>query len=151
MKQQGTKPQTIGYALQDSPTALLAWVYEKLHDWTDNYPWTNEEICTWVSIYWFSTAGPAASVRIYYEAFHSKSFFQIGDWVPNVKLGVSIFPKDIQVSPTTWTNTLGQVVFEKRHSSGGHFASWERPDVLVNDVRTMFGENGGAHNVVKKN
>lgn len=48
---QATKPQTIGYALTDSPVALLAWLYEKLHDWTDNYPWTDEEILTWVSIY----------------------------------------------------------------------------------------------------
>lgn len=70
---QSTKPQTLGYALQDSPVALLSWIYEKLHDWTDSYPWTDDEILTWVSIYWFSTAGPAASVRIYYEVTHSES------------------------------------------------------------------------------
>lgn len=68
--EQSTKPQTLGYAFADSPVALLAWVYEKLHDWTDNYPWTPDEICTWMSIYWFSTAGPAANIRIYYEAVH---------------------------------------------------------------------------------
>lgn len=85
---QSTKPQTIGYALADSPVALLTWIYEKLHDWTDDYPWTDDEILTWVSIYWFSTAGPAASVRIYYEAAHSAQF-RIGageKWVPHVKL-----------------------------------------------------------------
>jgi pimeloyl-ACP methyl ester carboxylesterase len=48
---QSTKPQTLGYALTDSPVALLAWIYEKLHDWTDSYPWTDDEICTWISIY----------------------------------------------------------------------------------------------------
>lgn len=64
---QSTKPQTIGYAWQDSPVALLAWMVEKLHDWTDDYPWTDDEILDWVSIYYFSTAGPAASARIYYE------------------------------------------------------------------------------------
>lgn len=53
-----TKPQTVSYALTDSPVTLMAWMYEKLHDWSDNYPWTEEEVCTWVSIYWFSTAGP---------------------------------------------------------------------------------------------
>lgn len=47
-----TKPQTIGYALADSPVALLSWIYEKLHDWTDDYPWTDDEILTWISIYW---------------------------------------------------------------------------------------------------
>lgn len=47
--EQSTKPSTIGFALNDSPVALLAWIYEKLHDWTDNYPWTDDEILTWVS------------------------------------------------------------------------------------------------------
>ncbi|KAE8159616.1 hypothetical protein BDV40DRAFT_303074 [Aspergillus tamarii] len=56
------------YALTDSPVALLAWSYEKLHDWSDNYPWSEEEVCTWISIYWFSTAGPGGSLRIYYGA-----------------------------------------------------------------------------------
>ncbi|KAK6209388.1 hypothetical protein LQW54_006377, partial [Pestalotiopsis sp. IQ-011] len=58
---QGTKPHTIGFALADSPVALLAWVYDKLHEWTDSYPWTDEEILTWISIYYFSTAGADAS------------------------------------------------------------------------------------------
>ncbi|KAI4281401.1 MAG: hypothetical protein L6R38_003735, partial [Xanthoria sp. 2 TBL-2021] len=44
---QGTKPQTLGYSLHDSPVGLLAWIYEKLHDWTDSYPWTDDEILTW--------------------------------------------------------------------------------------------------------
>ncbi len=52
---QRTKPQTIGYSMTDSPIGLLAWIYEKLHDWTDDYPFTDDEILTWVSIYWFST------------------------------------------------------------------------------------------------
>jgi hypothetical protein len=44
---QTTKPQTIGYALADSPIGFLAWIYEKLHSWTDDYPWSEEEVCTW--------------------------------------------------------------------------------------------------------
>lgn len=63
---QSTKPSTIGVALADSPVALLPWIYEKLHDWT-SYPWTDDEILTWVSIYQFATAEPAASARIYDE------------------------------------------------------------------------------------
>jgi hypothetical protein len=60
---QSTKPQTLAYALNDSPVALLAWIYEKLHDWTDGYPWSEEEILTWVSIYQFSRMGPGAAHR----------------------------------------------------------------------------------------
>ncbi|KAK8063037.1 alpha/beta-hydrolase [Apiospora hydei] len=134
---QTTKPQTIGYALSDSPVALLAWVYEKLHDWTDSYPWTDDEILTWVSIYWFSTAGPAASVRIYYEFArvnrgeatrpHQITQEQMMDW-QSVPVGLSHFPKDLIIRPSSWTRALGRVVFEKTHPDGGHFPAWERPE-----------------------
>lgn len=84
---QSTKPKTIGYSLADSPVGLLAWIYEKLHDWTDEYAWTEEEVLTWVSIYWFSKAGPAASVRIYYEATHTKEHVLGAEiWNPHVKM-----------------------------------------------------------------
>ncbi|KAL2056503.1 hypothetical protein ABVK25_002897 [Lepraria finkii] len=53
--EQGTIPQTVGYTLADSPVGLLAWIYEKLHDWTDNCPWTYDGILTWESAYVFPT------------------------------------------------------------------------------------------------
>jgi len=152
---QGTKPQTIGYALADSPVALLAWIYEKLHDWSDDYPWTDDEICTWMSIYWFSTAGPAASVRIYYERNHPSgdspdtSRERLRSWIPGVKIGLSHFPNDISVLHHTWTRVLGNVVFEREHTRGGHFAAHEKPDELAADLREMFGAKGGAHGVIK--
>ncbi len=150
--EQSTKPQTLGYAFADSPVAVLSWIYEKLHDWTDSYPWTDDEICTWISIYWFSTAGPAANVRIYYEAVHSTKVVtreRLTEWIPKVKLGMSHFPQELRVLPKAWTRTLGPVVFEKDHESGGHFAAWERPDAIVGDVRKMFGKGGGAYGVIK--
>lgn len=101
--------------LNTQQTALLAWIYEKLHDWTDGYPWTDDEILTWVSIYWFSTAGPAASVRIYNEATRPQPYSDISSetlrgWIPHVKLGVAHFPRDINVVPGKWAETLGPVV-----------------------------------------
>jgi pimeloyl-ACP methyl ester carboxylesterase len=155
--QQATRPQTLGYSLQDSPVGLLAWVYEKLHDWSDAYPWTDDEVCTWVSIYWFSTAGPAASLRIYYESTHEwddaarrvtrdRTREYIGG---GVKLGLTHAPREVRVLPATWTRTQGDVVFERGHDKGGHFFAWERPDDLIADLRDMFGKNGGAYNVVK--
>lgn len=149
---QSTKPSTIGFALADSPVALLAWIYEKLHDWADKYPWTDDEILTWVSIYQFSTAGPAASARIYYEIQSpSKKTFsdQVLDYNPKTKLGLSYFPQDIFVPPKTWGRTLGPVVFEKVHADGGHFAAHERAEQLVGDLRKMFGKHGGASEVAK--
>ncbi|KAJ9668851.1 hypothetical protein H2201_001097 [Coniosporium apollinis] len=151
-KQQATKPQTIGYAQADSPVGLLAWIYEKLHDWTDWYPWTDDEVITWVSIYWFSRAGPTAAARLYYEAMHDKStgdLLQIvGGWVPGVKLGIAHFPKELINLPRLWHQGMGEVVFESVYESGGHFAAWERPDAIVDDLRKMFGRGGGAFGVV---
>ncbi|KAK7999028.1 alpha/beta-hydrolase [Apiospora marii] len=148
-----TKPQTIGYGLSDSPVALLSWIYEKLHDWTDDYAWTDDEILTWISIYWFSTAGPAASVRIYYEFARvnrgeatrpgQMTQEQMMDWQP-VVVGYSHFPKDVIVRPSVWTRTGGRVVFERTHPSGGHFPAWERPEDIAGDLREMFGRNGTA-------
>lgn len=150
-KEQSTKPQTLGYSLNDSPVGLLAWIYEKLHDWTDAYPWTDDEILTWISIYWFSRAGPAATLRIYYEVTHDPSKFagQTMEYVANIPLGMANFPKELYVVPKTWARTLGPVVYEGDNDSGGHFAAWERPEVIVGDLRKMFGQRGGAYGVVK--
>ena len=151
---QSTKPQTVGFALADSPVALLSWIYEKLHDWSDGYPWTDDEILTWVSVYWFSKAGPAASVRIYYEATHPQPFSDVSTttlrrWIPKVKLGIAHFPKEIRVVPKTWAETLGPVVMQSEHGKGGHFAAWEQPNALVGDLRSMFGKDGPCFGIVK--
>ena len=148
--EQGTKPQTLAYALADSPVGLLAWIYEKLHDWTDNYPWTEDEILTWVSIYWFSTAGVAANLRIYYEALRDTQYGRnrTEKWIPYVKLGLAFFPKELTVVPKSWGRTMGPVVFESENESSGHFAAWEKPEAIVRDLQQMFGKGGGAYGVV---
>ncbi|TLD34820.1 60S ribosomal protein [Venturia nashicola] len=170
--EQRTKPQTIGYALADSPVALLAWIYEvssshcsflfsdltllhqKLHDWTDDYPWSDDEILTWISIYYFSTAGPAASVRIYYEAVHSTGT-KIGhrdalsEWIPHVKLGLAYFPRELTVVPQTWGRTLGPVAYESVKSRGGHFAAHEAPSEIAGDLKKMFGKKGPLYGIIK--
>lgn len=157
--QQATKPQTLGYAIADSPVGLLAWIYEKLHDWTDAYPWTNDEILTWVSLYWFSCAGPAASLRIYYEATHppkdssGRSAFvhreRTQSWVESVKLGLAHFPKELIVVPYTWAATMGNVIYQSHNQHGGHFAATEHPEVIARDLQKMFGKHGGGYGCVR--
>lgn len=151
--EQATKPQTLAYALNDSPVALLAWIYEKLHDWTDSHPWADDEIFTWISIYYFSTAGPGAAHRIYYEFMHPRPDSirreDLHRWIPNVKLGLAYNPKELSVLPKSWCRTLGPVVFESFNESGGHFYATEKPAFLARDLRTMFGKGGGAFKVVK--
>jgi hypothetical protein len=81
--------------------------------WTDRYPWTDDEILTWVSIYWFSTSGPAATLRIYYETTHPTGggFHrnEMKEWIPGVKLGLAHFPKELFVAPKSWGRTLGTI------------------------------------------
>ncbi|KAJ8508327.1 hypothetical protein ONZ45_g9387 [Pleurotus djamor] len=144
--EQATQPQTIGYNLTDSPVGLLAWIYEKLVRWTDNYPWEDDEVLDWISLYYFSRAGPAASVRIYYEIFQNGEVRN--QPAPTVPAGLSYFPKEIEPTPLSWTSGLGPVVLQKEHDIGGHFASHERPDDLVSDLRAMFGKGGPCFGVV---
>lgn len=150
---QETRPQTVAYCLSDSPVALLGWIYEKLLHWTDDYPWTKDEILTWLSIYWFSKAGPGASVRIYFEAGNpdpslglksDKAFFE---WT-KVPLGLTQFPRDIAGVPKAAARTLGSIAFENWSEDGGHFAAWERPEFLSGDLKKMFGRAGPAFGVV---
>lgn len=81
-----TRPRTVGLMLADSPVALVSWIYEKLIAWADEYPWTDQEVCEWLSLYWFSRAGPAASVRIYHEMFQVDWQAETGRGVPKAKL-----------------------------------------------------------------
>jgi len=148
--QHSTQPQTLGYGLTDSPVGLLAWIYEKLIKWSDNYPWTDDEILTWVSIYWFSREGPTSPLRMYYEIAQADSWHPPNLKVsPSILFGASLFPKELLLFPRTWLRTLANVAFVREHGSGGHFAAYENPEVLVEDLREMFGSGGPAFQVVK--
>ncbi|KIM43413.1 hypothetical protein M413DRAFT_444239 [Hebeloma cylindrosporum] len=142
--EQSTRPQTLGYSLADSPVGLLAWIYEKLVNWTDEYPWEDDEVLTWVSIYWFSTAGPTAATRIYYEKANEKNISK----PPTIPHGVSYFPKELYHAPRTWARN-SYLVFEAEHDSGGHFAAHEKPAELVADLKKMFGKGGPAYGVIE--
>ncbi|KGO76089.1 Alpha/beta hydrolase fold-1 [Penicillium italicum] len=175
MKQQETRPQTLGYGLHDSPVGLLAWIYDKMHTWSDKYPWTDEEILTWVSVYYFSTAGPMASTRIYYEASAPKrggsttvsedgaQEDQLGKadlkYMPleqvlgarapqSVRFAVVQFREEIVVWPMAWCRSIGNVVQETECDRGGHFAAWEEPELLASDIKRFLGNNGPAYGAV---
>ncbi|KAF7299498.1 EHN domain-containing protein [Mycena indigotica] len=151
MRQQSTKPQTLGYALSDSPVGLLAWIYEKLVEWSDSYTWDDDEVLTWISSYYFSRSGPAATLRVYFEnaaGDQADTRFKDPANVPSIPMGISFFPKELAPAPRLWARLLGNVVFEAEHDRGGHFAAHEMPDLLVGDLRTMFGKDGPAFSVV---
>ncbi|KAK1220537.1 hypothetical protein PQX77_016677 [Marasmius sp. AFHP31] len=148
MHEHNTQPQTLGYSLADPPVGLLAWIYEKLVNWTDSYPWDDDEVLTWISIYWFSRAGPTASIRNYYELTLKGGREWIHKTYPtSIPIGHSSFPKELIIVPRSWVKE-NNVVFESAHDSGGHFAAHEKPVELVDDLRKMFGRGGPAFGVV---
>ncbi|KAI0258244.1 Alpha/Beta hydrolase protein [Gloeopeniophorella convolvens] len=123
--------------LADSPIALLAWIYEKLVLWTDAYPWSDDEVLTWVSIYWFSRAGPVASIGLYYELAKADEVVRLPR--TSVPVGLSFFAKDILLRPKAFLYAEANIVFESEHNAGGQFAAYERPDALADDLRRMLG------------
>ena len=140
MQVQGTRPQTIGQALTDSPAGQLAWIVEKFQEWTDPAAVRPEDavdrdrILTDVSIYWFTaTAGSAA--HTYYERFNDPAM-----WAPRdrstVPTAVAVFTTDIAVRP--FAGRLHNVVRWTEFSRGGHFAALEAPDLLTADLREFF-------------
>ena len=150
----GTRPQTVGYALTDSPVGLLGWIYEKLVQWTDGYEWTDDEILTWISIYYFSTAGPAAAQRIYFEGDirstrQDSTWERAGKHIPGSKVGIVRFAKEIVNTPKLWAQGMGEVLQDTEYERGGHFAATERPDAVVAELSKMFGKGGPAYGVVE--
>ena len=135
---QATRPQTLSYALTDSPVGQLAWIVEKFKEWTDPSAALPEDaierdlILTDVSVYWLTgTAGSAA--RIYYEG--ARTWGQAAKRSP-VPTGVAVFPNDITIRPLAERDH--NVVHWTEFSRGGHFAAMEAPDLLVDDVRDFF-------------
>ena len=140
MQVQGTRPQTIGQALTDSPSGLLAWIVEKFQEWTNPAALLPEDavdrdrILTDVSIYWFTaTAGSAA--HTYYERFNDPSM-----WMPQerstVPTAVAVFPTDISVRP--FAAKTSNIVRWSEFDRGGHFAALEAPGLLTADIREFF-------------
>jgi pimeloyl-ACP methyl ester carboxylesterase len=135
---QATRPQTLSYALTDSPAGQLAWIVEKFQEWTNSGHQLPEEaisrddILTDVSIYWLTqTAGSAANVT-YYEAMHS------GDWpTPSpVPTGVAVFAEDIAIR--RYAEQANNIVHWSDFDTGGHFAALETPGLLIQDIRAFF-------------
>ncbi|KZT34598.1 alpha/beta-hydrolase [Sistotremastrum suecicum HHB10207 ss-3] len=137
MHVQSTKPQTLAYGLTDSPVGLLTWLHEKLRRWTDDYPWTDDEILTWVMLYWIN--GPVGSLRYYKEAktpyLKTDERTYVVSQYTNVPLGVSVFPNEVFRFPHDWGHMVQPLKFWKKHEKGGHFAAWERPKILIDDIR----------------
>ena len=136
---QGTKPQTIGYALNDSPVGLAAWIVEKFRAWSDvngdvESKFTKDELLTNVTVYWV-TETPTSAARLYYELRHPG--FPAAGRV-EVPTGCAAFPKEISFTPRRWLEAAYNLTHFTIMPRGGHFAALEEPALLIDDVRAFF-------------
>lgn len=139
---QGTKPQTLGYALNDSPAGLAAWIVEKFHGWTDNdgdvdTALGKDEMLTNITLYWV-TQTITSSMRIYYESRHTPTARPVQ--FVEVPTAGAIFPKEMYFTPRAWAESRYNIVRWTVMPRGGHFAALEEPELLVDDVRAFFRE-----------
>lgn len=139
---QGTKPQTLGYSLNDSPAGLAAWIVEKYRTWCDcdgdvGKKFTKDELLTNVTIYWV-TQTITSSTRIYYESRTATP--QSAARRVEVPTGCAVFPKDLSYSPRRWVEASYNLRRWTDMPRGGHFAALEEPQLLVDELRPFFRE-----------
>ncbi len=135
-------PQTLAYALNDSPVGLLSWILERRRHWSGcegdiENSFSKDQILTLISIYWF-TQTIGTSMRLYAEA--GKNPWQPShDRSPRIEAptGVSYFGQDV-VKPNPMSEAQLNLHYRNEHPLGGHFAPAERPDAIIDDIRATF-------------
>ncbi|WP_335310485.1 epoxide hydrolase family protein [Sphingomonas phyllosphaerae] len=138
---QSTRPQTLAYALSDSPIGLAAWMAEKFDAWSDHDGNLEDVIpldtvITNIAFYWFSGTIDA-SLRLYKENRLEPLAFIAGERVP-VPLGVAVFPRELPMPPRSWVERVFDVRRWSMMPKGGHFAALEQPAALAADIRAFF-------------
>ena len=143
--QQGTKPQTLGYGLTDSPAGQAAWIIEKFRTWCDcdGHPeniFTRDALLTNVMLYWV-TGSATSAARMYYESGR----WRTGGPMPapgfiEVPTGLAVFPEELSFSPRAWQEAHYNLVRWTEMPRGGHFAAMEQPELFVDDVRAFYAD-----------
>ena len=140
---QSTKPQTLAFALNDSPAGLCAWILEKRRTWSDcggdvERRFTKDELLTTMSIYWF-TQSFGTSARYYYECVHNP-WQAAHNRTPVVEAptGIGVFAEEVILFPRRWAEQYYNLQHWQLMESGGHFAPMEEPQRLTDDLRQYF-------------
>jgi pimeloyl-ACP methyl ester carboxylesterase len=140
-----TRPQTIGYALTDSPSSLAAFTYEKIAEWSDSdgHPERvigRDEILDDITLYWLTDSG-ASSSRFYWEN-NNNNFSAAAQKTDQIKVPVAItvFPHEIYRAPESWSRrAYPSLYYFHEVAKGGHFAAWEQPQLFAEEMRASFG------------
>ncbi len=139
---QRTKPLTAAYALHDSPAGLAAWIVEKLRSWSDcggdlGRRLDRDQVLDMVTLYWV-TGTIGSSMRLYLEASRHPLRLSRGQRIA-VPTGMALFPAETPANPPReWVERGYDVRRWERMPRGGHFAAWEEPGLLANEIRAFF-------------
>ena len=133
-----TKPQTLAFALADSPVGLASWIIEKYHAWSDHgsdllQTFPADMLLDTVMVYW-ATNTIGSSLRAYYDSAHFRPPARAGDRV-DVPTAVCMWPKDLVIAPRSWCERFYNVSQYTMQERGGHFSAWEAPEAYAGDLR----------------
>jgi len=138
---QATRPGTLGIALTDSPAGLAAWILEKVRAWADcdgnlESRFSLDELLANVTLYWVTNTA-ASSIRLYRESKLTPLQLGPGERI-HVPMGYAHFPLEAPSPPRRWVERGYDVRRWTDMPRGGHFAAWEEPALLANDIREFF-------------
>lgn len=139
-----TRPQTVGYSLEDSPAGLAAWIYDKFADWTysggePERALTRDEMLDDISLYWFTNTA-TSSARLYWEN-NNNNFNADTQKTAEISLpvAVTVFPGEIYRAPKSWAQrAYRNLIYFNEVDKGGHFAAWEQPQLFSTELRAAF-------------
>jgi pimeloyl-ACP methyl ester carboxylesterase len=139
-----TRPQTLGYGITDSPAGLAAFFYDKFNDWTHSggdaeKALTRDEMLDDITLYWLTNTA-ASSAQLYWEN-NNNNFNAVEQKTAeiSVPVAVTVFPGEIYRAPRSWTErAYRKLIYFNEVDKGGHFASWEQPQLFAEEMRAAF-------------
>ena len=138
-----TRPQTLGYGLADSPSAMAAFYYEKFAEWSyskgdPETVFSRDEILDAISLYWLTNTGTSSS-RSYWDAAQGGGGPFNAIEISKVPVAVTVFPGEIYPAPKSWAEkSFHKLIYWKVADKGGHFAAWEQPQLFAEEMRAAF-------------
>jgi pimeloyl-ACP methyl ester carboxylesterase len=141
----GTRPQTVGYGLTDSPAGLAAWMlgHPGFAQWTysaSDPEKSLDEVLDDITLYWLTNSA-VSSARLYWEYGGRSPVFASSQRTAEISLPVAItvFPGENYQAPETWARrAYGNLIYFHEADRGGHFAAWEEPELFTKELRAAF-------------
>jgi pimeloyl-ACP methyl ester carboxylesterase len=139
-----TRPQTVGYALSDSPAGLAAWMYDKFSQWTysggePERSLTKDEMLDDITLYWLTNSA-ISSAQLYWENNNNNFSAEAQKTAQiSIPVAVTVFPGEIYRAPKSWAQqAYPKLTYFNEVDKGGHFAAWEEPELFATELRAAF-------------